>query len=145
MPITFSEADRRFTLGNRRKLKTFIEHVLCAEEGMSIKALSYVFCSDNYLLDINKRFLNHDYYTDIISFDLRIDKAKVIEGEIYISIDRVRDNSITLGPLYSDEFLRVIFHGVLHLCCYKDKSKNDIVTMRSAEEKYLMLYASYFT
>ncbi|HSC54214.1 MAG TPA: rRNA maturation RNase YbeY [Phnomibacter sp.] len=143
MPITFSDADARVSLTNRRKLKSFIEHVLCNEEGWSIINLSYVFCSDPYLLDINKRFLDHDYYTDIITFDLGTGVEDQIEGEIYISIDRVKDNAKSLKISNTEELLRVIFHGILHLCGYRDKTPKEIKAMRAAEDKYLRLYSQY--
>lgn len=143
MPITFSDADRSVALSERRKLKSFIEHVLCKTEGWGIANISFVFCSDDFLLDINSRFLNHDDYTDIITFDLRSTMDKFIESEIYISVDRVRDNAGLLGVPFSAELLRVLFHGVLHLCGYKDKTKRDTTLMRRMEDNYLRLYSSF--
>jgi rRNA maturation RNase YbeY len=102
-------------------------------------ALQYVFCSDAYLLDINTRFLQHDFYTDIISFDLSDQKEKLI-GDIYISVDRVKENAKTEGNLYTHELLRVIFHGALHFCGYKDKKPADVKVMRSMEDKWLKAY-----
>jgi rRNA maturation RNase YbeY len=90
-------------------------------------------------LDINRNYLQHDYYTDIITFDLSENPKQTI-GEIYVSIDRIRDNAKTLKTSLKDETLRVIFHGALHLCGYKDKSKADIATMRMKEDYYLGLY-----
>jgi len=101
--------------------------------------LTYVFCSDDYLLDINRNFLQHDYYTDIITFDLSENNKQTI-AEIYVSLDRIKDNAKTLETSPKDETLRVIFHGALHLCGYKDKSKADIKTMRAKEEYYIGLY-----
>ena len=98
--------------------------------------LTYVFCDDEYLLDINRRFLNHDYYTDIVTFDLSEVPTDVI-GEIYISVDRVRDNAESLGQPFSEELARVIFHGALHLCGLKDKLPQEISLMRAEEDRFL--------
>ncbi len=106
---------------------------------MKIESLNYVFCSDNYLLGINKQFLNHDYYTDIISFDLS-EVPGVLLAEVYISVDRVKENAKTMGNLYSNELLRVIFHGALHFCGYKDKKPADTKLMRAMEDKWLKAY-----
>jgi len=100
--------------------------------------LNYIFCSDEYLLDINKKFLKHDYLTDIITFDLS--EQNGVTGEVYISLDRVRDNAKTFDSTFSDECLRVIIHGALHLCGYKDKNKIDKKEMRKKENFYLNIY-----
>ena len=136
--ILFNNADKGTSLRFRTKLKTFINHQ-CHKEGVKIEALQYVFCSDAYLLDINKRFLKHDFYTDIISFDLS-DKKGLLIGDVYISIDRVKENAKTEGNLYTQELLRVIFHGALHFCGYKDKKPADVKMMRSMEDKWLKAY-----
>ncbi|HMG83933.1 MAG TPA: rRNA maturation RNase YbeY [Ferruginibacter sp.] len=138
MDIRFFFTDQSIALTDRTRLKTFIQSIFKREK-RSASSLTYVFCSDEYLLDINKQFLQHDYYTDIITFDLSANKA-ITEGEIYISIDRVRDNAKQLGISIKSELHRVIFHGVLHLCGYKDKTPKDEKIMRSVEEKYLKLY-----
>ena len=91
------------------------------------------------MLNINRQFLNHDYYTDIITFNLSGSKRQ-IEGEVYISIDRVKDNAAILSQSIKQELHRVIFHGALHLCGYKDKSKYDIDKMRKMEDKYLKAF-----
>jgi probable rRNA maturation factor len=104
--------------------------------------VNYIFCSDHYLLQINKQFLQHDYFTDIITFDLSV--TDVIEAEIYISVDRVRDNASTLKVSFEDEILRVIIHGALHLCGYKDKKKSEIEKMRNREGHYMRLYKQSF-
>ena len=138
MSIYFNKADKGSSLGNRTELKLFIEKQL-RKEGLSIESLQYVFCSDEYLLGINKQFLNHDYYTDIISFDLSEQKGVLI-GDIYISVDRVKENAKTHGNLLVQELLRVIFHGALHFCGYKDKKPPDVKTMRAMEDKWLKAY-----
>ncbi|NBT08218.1 MAG: rRNA maturation RNase YbeY [Chitinophagia bacterium] len=139
--ISFNTADKKATLGNRLALKTFIEKSL-KKEGMIIETLQYIFCSDKYLLGINKSYLQHDYYTDIISFDLSETKGRLI-GEVYISIDRVKDNAKTHKTSLKEELLRVIFHGALHFCGYKDKKAADIKKMRAQEDKWLISYLKY--
>jgi len=136
--ISFNKADKNATLGNRLALKTFIERSL-KKEGLTIETLQFIFCSDKYLLGINKSYLKHDYYTDIISFDLSETKGKLI-GEVYISIDRVKDNAKTHKTALKEELLRVIFHGALHFCGYMDKKPADIKKMRSQEDKWLKSY-----
>ena len=138
MTIFFNKADKSTTLGHRTKLKAFLEKQL-RKEGITIEALQYVFCSDTYLLGINKQFLNHDYYTDIISFDLSEQKGHLI-GDVYISIDRVKENAKNQGIVYTHELLRVIFHGALHFCGYKDKKPADVKIMRAMEDKWLKAY-----
>lgn len=122
--------------------RTLVKEVirnLFKKEKTKLEQLQYIFCSDEYLLTINKQHLNHNYYTDIITFDLS-DKPDAVTGEIYISIDRVRDNAQTYQVSFKQELLRVIFHGALHLCGYKDKTEKDQALMRKAEDKYLQYY-----
>lgn len=140
MTISFNKADATATLTNRVALKSFIEKRL-KKEGLAIESLNYVFCSDKYLLQINKQFLNHNYYTDIISFDLSEEPGKLI-GEVYISVDRVKDNAKTHGASNKEELLRVIFHGALHFCGYKDKKPADAKKMRQMEDTWLNAYLS---
>ncbi len=127
------------TLKNRTLLKQFVE-TLFKKEGKRLQVINFVFCSDEHLLKMNQEYLNHDYYTDIISFDLSEDKTAVV-GDIYISYDRVKENAKNLNSTLKNELHRVIFHGVLHLCGYKDKTKSDITKMRGKEEEYLTLYS----
>lgn len=142
MAIRFSYADKTLVYNKKTKLKEFLVQLAHAE-GFSVEELVYVFCSDEYLLAMNRQFLEHDYYTDIITFDLRDDQASTsVMGEVYISLDRVVDNAASLSVSFEDELCRVVFHGLLHLCGYKDKRKDDIVKMRSAEDRYLKLYHS---
>ena len=133
--IKFCFHDRLTTLKNRRKLRSVIEG-LFIKERKKLKKLTYVFCSDSYLIGINKEFLKHDFYTDIITFDLSSSKGE-IEGEVYISVDRVKDNAVAVKTTVKNEMQRVIFHGALHLCGYKDKKKKDTAVMRIKEEEYL--------
>ena len=134
----FTSADRPFRFTNKTLLKNFVDGIFVKEK-RCLDSLVYVFCSDAFLLNINNTFLQHDYYTDIISFNLS-EQPKQLIGEIYISIDRVKDNAVQLKTSYSNEMLRVIFHGALHLCGYKDKTKADIAMMRSKEDYYLARY-----
>ena len=136
--IFFNNADKSTSLRFRTKLKAFINQQ-CLKEGVHIETLQYVFCSDKFLLDINTRYLNHNFYTDIISFDLS-DKRGQLVGDVYISIDRVKENAKTEEQLYIHELLRVIFHGALHFCGYKDKKPADVKMMRSMEDKWLKAY-----
>ncbi len=106
-----------------------------------MQEIRYIFCSDEYLLQINRDHLQHDYYTDIVTFDLS--EGEAIIAEVYISTDRVKDNALTLATGYTAEMLRVIFHGALHLCGYKDKSKKQATLMRKMEDAYLKRYHLY--
>lgn len=136
--ISFLTGDRKFTFQQKQFLKGFIE-LIFKKEKIALQQICYVFCSDEFLLKINNDFLQHDYYTDIITFRLS-EKNKPVEAEIYISIDRVKDNAKQFRALYKTEMLRVLFHGALHLCGYKDKTKSEILTMRAKEERFLQLY-----
>ena len=138
MSISFNLADSKVTLANRVALKSFIEKRV-KKEGFSIETLTYVFCSDKYLLKMNKDFLSHNYYTDIISFDLSETPGNLI-GEVYISVDRVKDNAKTHGTSLKEELHRVIFHGALHFCGYKDKKPTDTKKMRQMEDLWLAAY-----
>lgn len=135
MAVHFFSADVKAPALPRTKLKSFINE-LFIKEGKELDELAYVFCSDEYLLNINQQFLNHDYYTDILTFDISENK-KSVNGEIYISIDRVKDNARQLGETISNELLRVIFHGALHLTGYQDKTKAQQKEMRAKEDYYI--------
>lgn len=138
MTIQFFFLQRQITLTQRTALKHFIKRIF-KTEGRRVKNINYIFCSDEYLLQINKTHLKHNFYTDIITFNLSQTPAEMI-GEIYISIDRVKDNATQLDVTIKEELHRVIFHGVLHLCGYKDKSPKHQKEMRAAEDRYLKLY-----
>ena len=139
MPNTrFTSADRPFRFTNKTQLKSFVDEVFVKEQ-QNLERLVYVFCSDAFLLNINNTFLQHDYYTDIISFNLS-EQPKQLIGEVYISIDRVKDNATQLKTGFYNEMIRVVLHGALHLCGYKDKTKSDIALMRSKEDHYLAQY-----
>ncbi len=126
------------TLPNRSVLKKFILSIFKKEKKV-IEELNIVFCDDEYLLGLNRQFLHHDFYTDILSFPLSGANQPLI-AEIYISVDRVYDNARNTGSRFQEELHRVIFHGILHFCGYKDKSGSDKAKMSSMEDKYLKAY-----
>ncbi|MFM8710623.1 MAG: rRNA maturation RNase YbeY [Sphingomonadales bacterium] len=135
--VYFFFEKRGFALKNRGKLKTFIE-LLFKKEKTALQSINYIFCSDKRMLEINKTYLRHDFYTDIISFDLSAGPQKV--AEIYISIDRVRENARIHGVSIKNELHRVIFHGALHICGYKDKNKKEREAMRAKENACLSAF-----
>lgn len=137
--VLFSYADRRFTFKGKRLLQSFVVDLVKAERNIPCR-LQYVFCSDEYLHGINVSFLEHDDYTDIITFDLSIDSNSLIEGEIYVSVDRVVANAEEFVVSFEEELLRVIFHGALHLCGFGDKSEVDRIQMRAKENEYLLKF-----
>ena len=141
MPVTVHYADVEFKPKGLTPLKQFILENFTQATGKKL-SLSIVFCSDDYLLNINRTFLNHDYYTDIITFPLE-DTAKKTEAEIYISLDRVWDNAKKLKVSFDEELHRVLFHGVLHLQGYADKTKTLKEQMTAAEDKTLKAFAKF--
>jgi rRNA maturation RNase YbeY len=139
MAIQFYFNEVKGSLKEKRRLKNFISQ-LFLRFNKRLHKLTVVFCSDEYLLTINQDFLNHDYYTDIITFNLSNDTENTIEGELYISYDRIRDNASTLSISGEMEMHRVIFHGILHLCGYSDKSRKDKAEMTRMENDTLSEY-----
>lgn len=137
MAIVFNNNNDKFKLKKSALIKKWIEKV-AAKEKRSVGDLSYVFMSDEELLKINQQFLKHNTYTDIITFDYS--ENKKISGEIFISVDRVEENAKKMGTTFEDEIHRVIIHGVLHLCGYKDKTKIDSDNMRKQEDKALRVF-----
>jgi rRNA maturation RNase YbeY len=129
---------QNITLEQRRQLKVFLA-ALFKRERKKLADLQYIFCSDDRLLEINRQFLQHDFYTDIISFPLS-GPNQPISGEIYISVARVRENALVFQSSLKTELHRVIFHGALHLCGYKDKTPSEEKKMRQMEDKYLDMY-----
>jgi len=125
---------------HRKLLKKFIEYIF-RNEKKGLHTINYIFCGDEKLRTINKSYLKHDYYTDIITFDFSEPKKPII-GEIYISIDRVKDNAQGFKEPFTNELQRVVFHGALHLCGYKDKGKWTPV-MRKKEDSYLKKYKTF--
>ncbi len=138
--VRFFYTDKGYHLKDSSGLRKFIEHIFILE-GNELENLNYIFCSDQAILAINKKYLRHHYYTDIVTFDLS-DKKGTIKGESYISIDRVRANASQLNISFRKELLRVVFHGALHLSGYSDKTKKAILVMREKEDHYLSLYLS---
>src|SRR5262245_50638656 len=125
--ISFHFLKKNLSLNNRKQLKRFLEN-LAVKEGKKLGSLNFIFCSDQYLFKINEKFLNHSYYTDIITFPLS-NFGEPISADIYISTDRVRENAKSFTSSLKTESHRVIFHGVLHLCGFRDKSPRDIQIM----------------
>ncbi len=123
-----------FVLSHAEQISKWIEDVI-RNEDCSLGEVLYVFCDDDYLHQINLEFLQHDTYTDIITFDNSL--GSQIHGEIYISIQRVRENASTYNTSFSNELYRVMIHGILHLCGYKDKSTVEIQQMRKKEDESL--------
>jgi probable rRNA maturation factor len=135
--IQFFAEETSFKLTKPRKTTTWILEV-CGLHGKAVKALSFIFCSDRHLHQINVEYLNHDTLTDIITFDTSEHDGQ-LEGDIFISVERVKENATKFGNPFPEELHRVIIHGVLHLIGYTDKSKKDKAEMRSEEERCLSL------
>ena len=133
--ISFFEEDIHYNLKDKTKVKRWIKDTIAAE-GHQLDELTYIFCSDAYLLQINQQYLDHDTYTDIITFD-NSSEDKVITGDIFISIDRIRENAAKFNQTVVNESHRVIIHGALHLLGYKDKTAVDSKNMTQMEDKYL--------
>lgn len=135
--VYFHKADRELYLKERKSVKEAIQSVFNSEK-KELERIDYIFCSDEYLLGMNNRHLAHDYYTDILTFDLSSSTSTI--AEVYISLDRVRDNAANLQQTIRNETLRVLFHGALHLCGYKDKTIKEATLMRQMEDKYVQLF-----
>ena len=135
--IRFFTEDSSVVLKNKAKLRDWFINTAKAE-GNCIKELNYIFCSDAYLLEMNQSYLNHDTYTDIITFDNSETDGKVL-GDIFISIDRIKENAKNFGVTESEELHRVMIHGLLHLLGYSDKSKTEKAKMTEKENHYLAL------
>ncbi|WP_372936272.1 rRNA maturation RNase YbeY [Seonamhaeicola sp.] len=126
--------ETNFVLDNEELISKWVQEAI-ASEGFKLEEINYVFCDDEYLHKLNVEFLNHDTLTDIISFDYTV--GKIIQGDIFISVERVVDNAKEFNTVFSDELSRVIIHGVLHYCGYKDKTDEDAQLMRNKENHYL--------
>jgi len=135
IPVFFFEEDITFKPKNKGALRGWIKEAIIAE-GYKLKELNYIFCSDSYLIEINRQYLNHDTYTDIITFD-NSEEQGIIAGDIFISIDRIRENAVKFSVNETNELHRVIIHGTLHLLGYKDKTKADKQLMTEKEDFYL--------
>lgn len=132
--IRYFREDTSFDFKNRRLNNSWLKEVIISEEKVPGN-INYIFCSDEYLLDINKKFLSHDYYTDVITFDYCEDD--LVSGDVFISVDSVRDNAAHYGVTFERELDRVMVHGVLHLIGYDDHCDQDIAEMRAKEDHYI--------
>lgn len=126
--------ETNFKLNNERRIADWVSKVIVSEN-FKEDEINYVFCDDDYLHKLNIEFLNHDTLTDIISFDYSV--GKIIQGDVYISVDRVKENARDFNVCFDDEIHRVIVHGILHYCGYKDKSDDETQQMRHKENLYL--------
>lgn len=138
MAINFFQEEVDFKLSNRSKRKKWLKEI-ASSESHKIGEVNYIFCSDEYLYRMNLEYLNHDTYTDVITFD-NSEKEEVIEGDIFISLERVHENALTLQKTIDNELNRVMCHGLLHLLGYKDKSQEESLIMRRKEEESIQLF-----
>ncbi len=136
--INFFSEKKTFEVSQKDKLRLLLKEV-CKQENAQLSFINCVFCSDEYLLQINKKHLKHNFLTDIITFDFS-EKKDQIEGDLYISVDRVKENAKKYGDTFKTETIRVVLHGLLHLIGYKDKSEKEKKRMRVLENKYVSLY-----
>jgi probable rRNA maturation factor len=136
--LNFFSEDVDFDLPRPLKTKKWIKNT-SKSEGYEISDLNYIFCSDEYLLEINKQYLDHDYFTDIITFD-NSEEDNVLEGDIYISVDRVKENAETFHADFETEMRRVLVHGLLHLIGYEDSDESLKKAMRGKEDEYLIQF-----
>jgi probable rRNA maturation factor len=136
MAIHFFEEDTAYKLQGKQAIKVWIGSV-AGNYKKRVGNISIIFCSDEYLLNINREYLEHDYYTDIITFDAS-EEEEQISGDIFISVGRVKENAEGLGVSFTEEMHRVIIHGILHLCGFADKSDQEAKSMRSREEACLL-------
>jgi rRNA maturation RNase YbeY len=136
MQIIFNY-QKKAAFKDKLKLKSFLLKLI-KKEKHKLDSLNIVFCSDEYLLKINNEFLSHNYFTDVITFDFSVEST--ISGEIYISVDRIKENAISYKTTFQQELHRVIFHGILHLCGYKDKTTSQKTEIRAKEDYYLSQY-----
>lgn len=136
MSISYHSEDVAIPKFSKRDITKWVKNVITIE-GKKTGDISIIFCSDEYLLDVNKRYLEHDYYTDIITFDYVEDL--VISGDIFISVDRITENANTFAVSFSEELYRILIHGILHLLGFKDKEPTEKSIMTENENKYLKL------
>lgn len=137
-PIQFHTQDISFNLPHKTKLRKWIENVVQSNGNRTLRGIQYVFCSDAFLLTLNKDYLHHDTFTDIITFD-NSDHVNEIEADIFISIERIHENAVKWQVPVDQELNRVMIHGVLHLLGFNDKTKEDKVLMREKENECLNL------
>jgi len=137
VPILFYHEDVKPLKLERRKIKSWISSVIISENKKT-GSINFIFCSDDYLLNVNKQYLDHDYYTDIITFDYV--EGKIISGDIFISVDRVADNASKFQVSFDEELRRILVHGVLHLLGYPDKDPAEKTVMTGKEDHYLATF-----
>ena len=135
--IQFFSEDTSFTLDHKDSISAWIQQSVINER-FQLVSLNFILCSDEYLLSINQQYLKHDYYTDIITFDNSVEQ-KTVEGDIFISVDRVKENADQNSIAFPQELKRVLIHGVLHLCEYNDKTIDEKALMTEKENAYLSL------
>ncbi|MEJ7674353.1 MAG: rRNA maturation RNase YbeY [Chitinophagaceae bacterium] len=138
--IFFNDLDTKSSLLHKRKFKDFIANIF-RDENRWLERVDIIFCSDAYLLDLNKKFLNHNFYTDTLTFVLSKANEPLL-GEVYISIDRIKANSIDFRDTYQNELARVVIHGCLHLCGYEDKPTNQALMIKRQEEYLINWFVS---
>ena len=126
-----------FQLENEEQYSSWISNVISSENKKE-GDINYIFCDDEYILEINKQYLDHDYYTDIISFDYSV--GNELHGDIFVSIERVRENAVEFGVTFDEELKRVLAHGVLHYCGYKDKTEEEELLMRTKEDEKIKMF-----
>jgi rRNA maturation RNase YbeY len=139
MNIRFYNEDVNYNLVSKRKIRLWLSQVMMQEQKNGGE-ISCIFCSDDYLLTLNNQYLNASYLTDVITFDYT--ENELVSGDIFISIDRVKENAKLYKQICFQEMLRVILHGVLHLCGYKDKTEKEIQKMREKEDYYLQKFTA---
>jgi probable rRNA maturation factor len=130
-------SENSFLLEEQEKYAHWIERVIISE-GKKLEEISYIFCDDEYLLKLNEEYLDHDTYTDIITFDYSV--GKILQGDIYISTERVEENAREYNVSFEEELRRVLIHGILHLAGYKDKTEEESSLMRKKEEEKMQLF-----
>ena len=133
--INFFSEDISFSLKNKNAVRKWLKSIILSEQH-SLFELNYIFCSDVYLLKLNIEYLNHNYFTDVITFN-NSSTPSIIEGDVFISVDRVKENALELDQNFSIELNRVMAHGLLHLLGFNDSTENEIVTIRFKENFYL--------
>lgn len=132
------ESEISYKLKQKKKYKQWLTAIASGEK-KKVGDICYLFCDDEYLLSVNQTYLQHDTYTDIITFDYT--EGNIVSGDIFISIDRVKENASIFNVQFEEELLRVLAHGVLHLCGYKDKTKKEEAEMRAKENEAILLFA----
>lgn len=143
MAIKYHTEECNYRLAAKRNVRKWL-HAVAQEEGYDIEEINYIFCSARHLLEMNRQFLGHDYFTDIITFDYSQLGEGFVAGDVFIDVETVADNARLYGATRREEMLRVVVHGLLHLCGQKDKTPRANRQMHRKEDKYLALYKAMF-